>query len=157
MDVIDVDAPNLLSFSFECQDFLYLCSIKGSRRCPCKLKFLIKPDTEGDILVLTWFSIIKEEFIGVAHQVKELSMSINIMIPLFFYEMMINRDTKCCNSHIIKCWRHYLKDFKIESFVPYKDPEPLHVDNLIAELPGLPDGTIRFHLDWCFFLHIDEA
>ncbi|TXG47033.1 hypothetical protein EZV62_026327 [Acer yangbiense] len=220
MDGIVVDAPNLLSFSLECRDVPYCFSINGSSQCSCKLKFLIKLDTEGDILILTWFNIIKEEFLGVAHQVKELSMSINIMTPLdsfsldefrnrspslprevenliidvwnmrniptskyaalldcllwvcfprilsielkrscfplisiecleltrrkhlfylqFFYEMMINRDTKCCNSHIIKCWRHYLKDFKIDCFIPYKDPKPHHVDNLMAELPGLP-------------------
>ncbi|TXG47034.1 hypothetical protein EZV62_026328 [Acer yangbiense] len=227
MNGINVDAPNLLSFSLECEDILYCFSINGSHRCSCKLKFIIKFDTEGDILVLTWFNIIKEEFLGVAHQVKELSMSIsidkrisldsfsldefrncslslpreveNLIIDVqevppskyaalldcllwvcfprilsielkqqkqsikfievshvlfylqLFYEKLINSDTKCCNSHIIKCWRHYLKGYKIESFVPYNDPKPLRVDNLMVELPRLPEGTIRFQLEWCSF------
>ncbi|TXG47035.1 hypothetical protein EZV62_026329 [Acer yangbiense] len=194
LEDIVVDAPNLICFSYECEDFPSFYSINGSRRCPCKLKFLINPHFEGDFIVLTWFKQIKEKFNGVAYQVKELSMSINIMISLdsfsldefrnrspslprevenliidvqevppskyaalldcllwLFYEKLINSDTKCCNSHIIKCWRHYLKGYKIESFVPYNDPKPLCVDNLMVELPRLPEGTIRFQLDWCFF------
>ncbi|KAK0579350.1 hypothetical protein LWI29_024971 [Acer saccharum] len=215
IDVIDVDAPNLLSFSYKCEDSLSFYSIKGSRRCACKLKFLINTDLNG-VLFFTWFKLIKEEFIGVTHQVKELSMSINIMISSdsfsldefrssspslprevenliidvqevppskyaalldcllwvcfprilsielkrrkqstefikLFYEKLINSDTKCCNSHIIKCWRHYLKGYKIESFVPYNNPKPLRADNLMVELPRLPEGTIWFQLDWCFF------
>ena len=66
----------------------------------------------------------------------------------WLYEKMMKRDAKCCNGHRIKCWQHYLKDFKIESFVPLTDPKPLHIDNLMVALPNLPLGTIRFRLDW---------
>ncbi|KAK0602492.1 hypothetical protein LWI29_033978 [Acer saccharum] len=75
----------------------------------------------------------------------------------WLYEKMMKRDAKCCNGHRIKCWRHYLKDFKIERFVPWIDPKPLHIDNLMVTLPNFPLGTIRFRLDWCFSEHIDEA
>ncbi|KAK4851286.1 hypothetical protein QYF36_013865 [Acer negundo] len=75
---------------------------------------------------------------------------------MWFYKKMIKRDAKCCNCHGIKCWQHYLKDFKIESFVPLKDPKPLRIDNLYA-LPKLRQGTIRFRLDWCFSEQIDLA
>ncbi|KAK3199259.1 hypothetical protein Dsin_022674 [Dipteronia sinensis] len=76
---------------------------------------------------------------------------------MWLYEKMTKRDAKCCNRHGIKCWQHYLKDFKIESFIPFKDPKPLHIDNLMAGLPKLPQGTIRFCLDWCFSEYIDGA
>ncbi|KAK3199255.1 hypothetical protein Dsin_022670 [Dipteronia sinensis] len=81
----------------------------------------------------------------------------SIEFIMWLYEKMMKRDAKCCNGHRIKCWHHYLKDFKIESFVPLKDPKPLHMDNLMVALPNFPQGTIRFRLDWCFSEHIDEA
>ncbi|KAI9185485.1 hypothetical protein LWI28_007772 [Acer negundo] len=60
----------------------------------------------------------------------------------WLYEKMMKRDAKCCDCHRIKCWQHYLKDFKIECFVPLKDTKPLHIDNLMAALSNLPLGTI---------------
>ncbi|KAK4859013.1 hypothetical protein QYF36_025319 [Acer negundo] len=69
---------------------------------------------------------------------------------IWFYKKMTNRDVECSNHQGIKCWQYYLRDFKIESFIPFEDQEPLHIDNLMAVLPELEAGTIRFHLDWCF-------
>ena len=73
----------------------------------------------------------------------------NVLYLQWLYEILMKREAKCCNGHRIKCWQHYLKDFKIESFVPLTDPKPLHIDNLMVALPNLPLGTIRFRLDWC--------
>ncbi|XP_031287656.1 F-box/LRR-repeat protein At3g58980-like [Pistacia vera] len=66
------------------------------------------------------------------------------------YVILTNRDLNCCNSCDFKCWRHYLKDVKIESFLPLVDPNPIIIDNLMDVLPNLPPGSLRLHLDWCF-------
>ncbi|TXG68998.1 hypothetical protein EZV62_003933 [Acer yangbiense] len=70
-------------------------------------------------------------------------------LPLLYKEMS-NRDVSCCHSHHIKCWRHYLKDFKIDNFLTFKDKKLLSRDDLMEVWPRLPTGTIRFHLEWCF-------
>ncbi|KAI9198717.1 hypothetical protein LWI28_021084 [Acer negundo] len=70
-----------------------------------------------------------------------------LVLNKWFYKKMTNRDLECSNHQGIKCWQYYLRDFKIESFIPFEDQEPLHIDNLMAVLPELEAGTIRFHLD----------
>ncbi|KAK0601846.1 hypothetical protein LWI29_028014 [Acer saccharum] len=46
----------------------------------------------------------------------------SIEFIMWLYEKMTKRDAKCCNGHGIKYWHNYLKDFKIESFIPLNDP-----------------------------------
>ncbi|TXG67267.1 hypothetical protein EZV62_008542 [Acer yangbiense] len=66
---------------------------------------------------------------------------------------LMNVDASCCDSHDIKCWRHYLKDFKIGGFlVPHpEDQKPLCLDDLSVD--NLKDAfrqygtrTVRFHI-----------
>ncbi|KAK0578400.1 hypothetical protein LWI29_009769 [Acer saccharum] len=137
---IDVDAPSLLTFSYEC--ISSPASINIPRTCSWKahFQFVVNVDT------LIWFNSIKE-LLEVPFEIEELSISICVE---WFYKKMTNRDAECCNRHGIKCWQYYLRDFKIESFIPFEDPKPHHIDNLITVLPELRAGTIRFHLDWCF-------
>ncbi|KAH7565228.1 hypothetical protein JRO89_XS09G0168400 [Xanthoceras sorbifolium] len=75
----------------------------------------------------------------------------------WLYDILINREANCCDFHDIKCWRHYLKDVKVGSFIPCKDKNPVHMDNLIDAVPELPDGTFCFHLDWCLPIPMQKA
>lgn len=45
------------------------------------------------------------------------------------YEELKNGDASCCNSHSIKCWRHYLKCVNIESSVSANDQKPSDMYN----------------------------
>ncbi|KAK2644480.1 hypothetical protein Ddye_019675, partial [Dipteronia dyeriana] len=105
MNGIVVDAPNLLSFGLECEDIPYRFSIKGG------------------LLVLTWFKLIKEEFNGVAHQVKELSMFISIMISL--------------------------DSFSLDEFRNRSPSLPREVENLIIDVKEVPPLKYAALLD-CF-------
>ncbi|KAA8527507.1 hypothetical protein F0562_034778 [Nyssa sinensis] len=45
----------------------------------------------------------------------------------FLRETLMDREhPQCCSSEHIKCWRHYLKDVKIESFGGIEDEKPIH-------------------------------
>ncbi|KAK2650179.1 hypothetical protein Ddye_017668 [Dipteronia dyeriana] len=72
------------------------------------------------------------------------------------HEQVRNKDnTRCCDSHSIKCWRHYLKDFKIVSLLTlkgYTNPS-INIYDLMAELPL----TIKLQLDWCFSKSLDKV
>lgn len=59
------------------------------------------------------------------------------------------RDVNCCNSHPIKCWRHYLNDLKTENFLLVNDQIFLDVDNLMDGWTTRTRGVSEFHLDWC--------
>ncbi|KAK0601275.1 hypothetical protein LWI29_022676 [Acer saccharum] len=151
LKVIDINVPSLLTISYE----FYANpahSINVPHQCSWKVRFSFDCQRYR---FLIWLDRIKK-ILELPHQIEELSISISIRYP-WLYEKMMKRDAKCCNGHGIKYWHNYLKDFKIESFIPLNDPKPLHIDNLMVELPNLPPGTIRFRLDWCFFEHIDEV
>ncbi|KAH7565255.1 hypothetical protein JRO89_XS09G0174800 [Xanthoceras sorbifolium] len=77
----------------------------------------------------------------------------------WLYRKLRNRDAKCCNSHAIMCWRHYLKDVEIECFEPFCSEEELvDIDNVNKELSDLPLGNLYFRLDWCCFSEpVDEV
>ncbi|KAK0597204.1 hypothetical protein LWI29_022974 [Acer saccharum] len=77
----------------------------------------------------------------------------------WLHEKMMNTDVNCCNSRKVKCWRHYLKDFKIGGFVPSGGQKCFHIDNLIDVLPKIkiPMGTVLFHLDWCFTVAVENS
>ncbi|KAK3219793.1 hypothetical protein Dsin_013763 [Dipteronia sinensis] len=75
----------------------------------------------------------------------------------WLHEKMMNRDVNCCNSRKVKCWRHYLKDFKIGGFVPGGRQKCVHIDNLIDVLTQMPMVTFRFHLDWCFTAAVENS
>ncbi|KAK0596745.1 hypothetical protein LWI29_018605 [Acer saccharum] len=75
----------------------------------------------------------------------------------WLYNEMVNRDDNSCNSRNIKCWRHYLKDFKIKGFLFYPSTDspslnrkPLDVNEVMDLWPKLPDGILQCRLDWCF-------
>ncbi|KAJ0075416.1 hypothetical protein Patl1_34275 [Pistacia atlantica] len=79
-----------------------------------------------------------------------------------FYNEWKNRDLSCCSSHDIKCWRHYLKDIKFESFLGSYDGKLIDADKLmklrcIYPWYTLPGGTIKCQLDWCFPLSLEKA
>lgn len=72
---------------------------------------------------------------------------------VWLYDQLRNRDVSCCSSCDIKCWRHYLEDVKIESFLNYSDNKRHGMDDhdLINVWPAaLTDGDLEFHVDWCF-------
>lgn len=60
-----------------------------------------------------------------------------------------NRNTNCCNDLHIKCWRHYLKDIKVEHFKPFRGCED-NVAELMDRWLLIPEGELWLHLDWCF-------
>ncbi|KAK2654786.1 hypothetical protein Ddye_014642 [Dipteronia dyeriana] len=73
----------------------------------------------------------------------------------WLYKEMMNRDDNCCNSRNIKCWRHYLKDFKIKGFhfLPSFDSlsfMTLDLDAVMDLLPKLPNGILQCRMYWCF-------
>ncbi|KAK0599504.1 hypothetical protein LWI29_005893 [Acer saccharum] len=75
----------------------------------------------------------------------------------WLYEKLMNVDASCCDSHDIKCWRHYLKDFKIGGFLMShpEDQNPLcldnfSVDNLEDALRQYRNGIVRIPLNWRF-------
>ncbi|KAK2654822.1 hypothetical protein Ddye_014678 [Dipteronia dyeriana] len=212
LKAIDVDTPNLVSFSF------YNHPPISSINAPCLWKVGIKSAVWAGIEVdpdTHWYLNVKE-FLGASNQIEELtftvsgnmnsfnfdefrksthslpcevgtlnlrtyeqssnyaafldgvfgicyartlsaSMSIKNHFFEWLYKQLMSRDTRCCNSHDIKCWRHYLKDVKIGSFVPYKDKKPIHIDNPLEALPDLPIGILWFHLDWCLPMPIEKA
>ncbi|KAL5757862.1 hypothetical protein ACOSP7_020473 [Xanthoceras sorbifolium] len=204
---IDVDTPNLQSFSYVNHPIL-ISSINAP--CPWKVSFMnevrqgnaVAPDTQ-------WYLNVRK-FLGVSNEIEELAFCItsdmnsfsfdefrksshslpceatnlylqshetippstyaalldgvlgicypkHISLPRshetddfikWLYEQMTNRDTNCCNSHDIKCWRHYLKDYGSMCSIPNKDEKPLEDDT---------SGTFCLHLDWCFPPSVDKA
>ena len=67
----------------------------------------------------------------------------------------MNVDVSYCDLHDIKCWRHYLKDFKGFLVPEIGDQKPIRVDNLKDALCQY--GTFLFHLDWCFPKFLKKA
>ncbi|XWS16341.1 hypothetical protein CRYUN_Cryun34aG0077100 [Craigia yunnanensis] len=68
----------------------------------------------------------------------------------WLYETLAKRDVDCCGCSNVKCWRHYLKDIKIESFEGFR--VALDGDRLMSEWANLPEGCVQFALEWCFVL-----
>ncbi|KAK2639347.1 hypothetical protein Ddye_027142 [Dipteronia dyeriana] len=70
----------------------------------------------------------------------------------WLYEKLRNVDASCCATLDIKCWRHYLKDFKIDGFLRShpEDQKPLCLENLKDALRQYRIRTVQFHLHWCF-------
>lgn len=83
---------------------------------------------------------------------KTLSVDVTWWSRFFewLYDQLQNRDVNCCSSRDFKCWRHYLKDIKIESFLKTDVQELLDVDELMDTWPNLPNGILQFRVDWCF-------
>lgn len=65
-------------------------------------------------------------------------------------EKLLDREhPSCCDSSRIKCWRHHLKDVKIERFGEIKDERLLHSNFLLDILPSLgKEEEVWFKLDW---------
>ncbi|KAK0600591.1 hypothetical protein LWI29_016432 [Acer saccharum] len=72
-------------------------------------------------------------------------------------ENLMNVDASCCDSHDIKCWRHYLKDFKGFLVPEIGDQKPILVDNLKDTPHQYGTGTFLFHLNWCFPKFLKKA
>lgn len=69
-----------------------------------------------------------------------------IFIKRIFEELGDVR-VSCCNSHDIKCWRHYFKEFFVESSLITEEVDYLDMDNLLEEWSSRPE-EICFFLDW---------
>ncbi|KAH9666040.1 putative F-box/FBD/LRR-repeat protein [Citrus sinensis] len=67
----------------------------------------------------------------------------------WLFDRLQNRNTNCCNDLHIKCWRHYLKDVKVEQFEPIRGCE-INVDELMDRGFMIPKGELWLRLDWCF-------
>ncbi|XP_031277662.1 uncharacterized protein LOC116136088 [Pistacia vera] len=71
----------------------------------------------------------------------------------WLYEELRNRCVNCCNSHNIKCWRHYLKDVKILSTLPMEDCRRKNRKLLNRDDDDLRDvWPINRHVIMCFDL-----
>ncbi|KAJ0074776.1 hypothetical protein Patl1_34243 [Pistacia atlantica] len=71
----------------------------------------------------------------------------------WLYEELRNRCVNCCNSHNIKCWRHYLKDVKILSTLPMEDRRRKNRKLLNRDDHDLRDvWPINRHVIMCFDL-----
>ncbi|TXG69029.1 hypothetical protein EZV62_003964 [Acer yangbiense] len=150
LKAIDIDTPNLLSFTYDTCPIPNSFSFDEFRKCSPS-----PPKEVGNLHLQTDFTSNYEAFLDGVLSIcypRILSVNNSCQADCFFiewlYEKLINKDDNCCNIHDIKCWRHYLKNVKIESFIPYKDKKPLHLDSLIDRLRELPTGTFYFHLDW---------
>ncbi|TXG68996.1 hypothetical protein EZV62_003931 [Acer yangbiense] len=105
------------------------------------------------------FAALLDGLLGIGYS-REFCVLINHEVHHNFiewlYKEMTNRDNNCCNSRNIKCWRHYLKDFKIRGFhfPPSIDSpslkKPLDVNAVMDLWPKLPNGILQCRLDWCF-------
>lgn len=201
LKAIDVDAPNLLLFTYE---FNPIPIISINVPCPWKVSFVCK-----GVLNTHWYLKLKK-FLGVSKQIESLKLSLysskvlynldelsecspslplqvenlelHTNVPLSDYETLLDcvfwichprtlrvnvmfeedhkfitwlsdqlwiRDVNCCNSHPIKCWRHYLNDLKTENFLLVNDQIFLDVDNLMDGWTTRTRGVSEFHLDWC--------
>ncbi|KAJ4718049.1 F-box/LRR-repeat protein [Melia azedarach] len=69
----------------------------------------------------------------------------------WLYDELRNRDVVscccCCSCSEMKCWRHYLKDVKIQSFSALYDKKGLVT---LDAWPILPCGILQLQLDWSF-------
>ncbi|KAI9159969.1 hypothetical protein LWI28_003863 [Acer negundo] len=83
------------------------------------------------------------------HALVKLDVSWNNANNLFqwLYDQLRKKDAKCCSSQSIKCWRHDLKDCKIDGFIPYVDVDDFDIDDLTKKLPKIPFAVLKFHLD----------
>ncbi|XP_031277811.1 uncharacterized protein LOC116136229 [Pistacia vera] len=71
----------------------------------------------------------------------------------WLYEELRNRCVDCCNSHNIKCWRHYLKDVKILSTIQMEDWRRKNWKLLNIDDDVLRDvWAINQHVTMCFDL-----
>ncbi|KAK3205996.1 hypothetical protein Dsin_020042 [Dipteronia sinensis] len=153
LSYIDIDAPNLLTFSYECYskparsiNVSHPCSWKvGVSLSAMDMKVLfdvaeVTPSSYAALLdCLLWICYPRPRILSI----KAYHGPSSIQFIMWLYKKMMTRDAKCCSGHKIKCWKQYLKDVKI---VASKDSKP-----------NLQPETIRFCLDWCFSEHIDLA
>ncbi|KAK4849958.1 hypothetical protein QYF36_002426 [Acer negundo] len=155
---IDIDAPNLLSFRYY-DNPVPISSINefltGSKQIEdviltvsSKKKNSFNFDECRETLLDGLFEVCYPRTLYVL-RIKDSSFI------EWLYENLMNVDASCCDSHDIKCWRHYLKDFKIGGFLMYEIGvrKLLRVDNLKSMKDALRQygtGTFLFHLDWCF-------
>ncbi|OMO54081.1 hypothetical protein CCACVL1_28072 [Corchorus capsularis] len=145
LEVVHIDTPNLLKFCFECNQ-VPIASINA----PCPWIITLGTGREVDT---HWYLKLKE-FLGTSNHIKELWM--NIFFRERVYETLLaRRDVDCCSYSSVNCWRHYLKDVKIQSFecggIINCDPDQnLDGDALMKAWPMLPQGVVHFALEWCF-------
>ncbi|TXG68963.1 hypothetical protein EZV62_003898 [Acer yangbiense] len=137
LKVIDIDTPNLVSFSYH-SDQIPISSINAP--CPWEVGF-----DSGRPLDTRWHLNLKD-FLGTSKQIKDLC--IYVKSREWLYDELRKRDAKCCSSHSIKCWRHDLKDCKIDGFTPYGDADNADIDDSMIKLPKIPSGVLKFHLVW---------
>ncbi|KAK9186848.1 hypothetical protein WN944_018237 [Citrus x changshan-huyou] len=83
----------------------------------------------------------------------------------WLYEQLRNRDVTCCNPHHIKyCWRHHLKDIKIQRYLQIEESFVVIEDNkTFADSKYMMDGRYpltrevsEFNLDWSVPVSNDE-
>ncbi|KAK2639344.1 hypothetical protein Ddye_027139 [Dipteronia dyeriana] len=145
---IDIDAPNLLSFRYY-DNPIPVFSMNVP--CPWKVEFRtgeVDPDTR-------WYLKIKE-FLAGSNQVEDVILYV-CSEKKWLHQNLMNVDASCCDSHDIKCWRHYLKDIK-GFFVPeIRDQKPIRVDNFKDAPHQYGTGTFMFHLNWCFPKFLKKA
>ncbi|KAJ0075417.1 hypothetical protein Patl1_34276 [Pistacia atlantica] len=110
MKAIDLIQPNLLSFTYENSS---IPTLLINALCPWQVQCY------PNLTFNTQWCLVLREFLGVSHQIETLSLYVRKSVS--FYNEWKNRDVSCCNSHEIKCWRHFLKDIKVEGFEYPKD------------------------------------
>ncbi|KAK9232012.1 hypothetical protein WN943_022254 [Citrus x changshan-huyou] len=163
LNALDVDAPRLLSFIF---DLNPIPIISTNALCPWNVTLDCDSNLDCD-----WFLSLKE-FLGASSQIERLCIdfsSVEVVfnldelrrcypsLPLqvetmdlcWLFDRLQNRNTNCCNDLHIKCWRHYLKDVKVEQFEPIRGCE-INVDELMDRGFMIPKGELWLRLDWCF-------
>ncbi|XP_043811733.1 F-box/FBD/LRR-repeat protein At5g53840 isoform X2 [Manihot esculenta] len=105
-------------------------------------------------IVESLFSICQPKILSVAFRMK----STNKFIKFLYENLMDIKNPKCCRARKQKCWRHYLKDVKIERVESDKKEKPqclaclekmpLEWVTLLNPQPKLGGGLVYFALNW---------
>ncbi|OMO54083.1 hypothetical protein CCACVL1_28074 [Corchorus capsularis] len=111
---------------------------------------VVMPESEYAAVIDGYFSVChpKNLYLPTYHGHNERS---NFYI--WVYETLVNGDTYYCSCSNVKCWRHYLKDIKLESFRGKVAPPDSGAWK--NEWRNLPEGTVRFALEWCLDVEND--
>ncbi|KAI9185353.1 hypothetical protein LWI28_006436 [Acer negundo] len=171
---VQIVVPSLEQFSLNCKDSILIDMVECPNLMMLELTGVLLTDHEFRVLISS-FPLLEDLNVIYCLHLERITIS-TLLDGLFevcyprtlyvlrikdssfiewLYENLMNVDASCCDSHDIKCWRHYLKDFKIGGFLMYEIGvrKLLRVDNLKSMKDALRQygtGTFLFHLDWCF-------
>ncbi|KAJ0074777.1 hypothetical protein Patl1_34242 [Pistacia atlantica] len=148
LKAIHLDTPNLISFSYHFSPFPIAVT---NAPCPHSKVWICPggmPLSDYRVLLdgLLWSCCPRTLHVNAVEENEHKFLQ-------WLYEELRNRCVNCCNSHNIKCWRHYLKDVKILSTLQMEDWRRENWKLLNRDDDDLRDvWAINQHVTMCFDL-----